>query len=46
MLNICHKKHIMYLSIYPFIYPMKEDEPNKYIPHLIKWVEETARAYE
>lgn len=36
----------MHLSIYLFIFPMKEDEPNKYIPHLIKWVEETARAYE
>ena len=36
----------MYLSIYLFIYPMKENEPNNYIPHLIKWVEETARAYE
>ena len=36
----------MYLSIYLFIYPMKENEPNIYIPHLIKWVEETARAYE
>ena len=25
---------------------MKEDELNKCSPHLIKWVEETARAYE
>lgn len=32
--------------MYLLIYPMKEDELNKCSPHLITWVEETARAYE